>query len=142
VVTIAITALAASVVLTGYPHGDSPAIIPAMDKNRFSQLKNASRRWSRWVARLFAGRLQPRESRCGWRVPWRMMPTWIGSATWSRQPLHVHLHPDDHAALLKAHRRVVEAGRAPDRILARESDLHLMPAEVVLVPDDSVSRTP
>jgi hypothetical protein len=113
-----------------------------MDKNRFSQFEERIQTLVEGgFARLFAGRLQPRE------VALRLARAMeddadvdgVGNLIAPNRYI-VYLRPDDHAALLKAQPDTASrlAGHLID--LARESDLRLdAPPEVVLVPDDSVA---
>ncbi len=113
-----------------------------MDKNRFSQFEERIQALIEGgFARLFAGRLQPRE------VALRLAHVMEDEADLddagnlaAPNRYAVFLHPDDHAALLAAQPDL--AVTLADHLiqLARESDLRLeAPPEVILVPDRAVA---
>ncbi len=113
-----------------------------MDKNRFSQFEERIQALIEGgFARLFAGRLQPRE------VALRLARVMEDEADLddagnlaAPNRYVVALHPDDHAALLAAQPDL--AVTLVDHLiqLARESDLRLdTPPEVVLLPESSVA---
>ena len=116
-------------------------IIPGMDKNRFSQFeKRIQALVEGGFARLFAGRLQPRE--VALRLA-RAMEDGVDlderGGLLAPNRYVVRLHPEDHAALLHAQPQL--AARLVEHIvdLARESDLSLeTPPEVRLVPDPAL----
>lgn len=113
-----------------------------MDKNRFSQFEERIQALIEGgFARLFAGRLQPRE------VALRLAHAMEDEADLddngnlaAPNRYIVALHPDDHAALLAAQPDL--AVMLADHLihLARESDLRLeTPPEVVLLPEMAVA---
>ncbi len=109
-----------------------------MDKNRFSQFEGRIQALVEGgFARLFAGRLQPRE------VALRLARAMEDNADLDDAGLlaapnyySVHLHPDDHAALLAAQPGLARNLAEHLVTLATESDLRLESApEVVLTAD-------
>jgi hypothetical protein len=113
-----------------------------MDKNRFSQFEERIQSLIEGgFARLFAGRLQPRE------VALRLARVMEDEADLddagnlaAPNRYIVFLHPDDHAALLAAQPELAVTLADHLMQLARESDLRLeAPPEVVLVPDRGVA---
>jgi hypothetical protein len=113
-----------------------------MDKNRFSQFEDRIQTLIEGgFARLFAGRLRPRE------VALRLARAMedeadvdVAGNLAAPNRYIVLLHPDDHAALLAAQPDL--AAQLVEHIitLARESDLRLdTPPEVSLVPDRGVA---
>lgn len=113
-----------------------------MDKNRFSQFESRVQALIEGgFARLFAGRLKPRE------VALRLARAMEDGADLDDAGLlvapnryTVRLHPDDHAALLDAQPDVAVMLGKHLVALAAESDLRLESApEVVLVPDHMVA---
>ncbi len=113
-----------------------------MDRNRFSQFEERLQTLIEGgFARLFAGRLQPRE------VALRLARAMEDGADLDHAgnlaaPNHyvVHLNPEDHAALLAAQPDI--AVSLADHIvsLARQSELWLdTPPEVVLAPDPAIA---
>lgn len=112
-----------------------------MDNHRFAHLENRIQALVAGdFARLFAGRLQPRE--VALRLA-REMETHAdlddGGLLVAPNHYVLHLHPDDHAALL-AERPDLAAALARHVIaLAAASDLHLdADLDVVLLPDSAV----
>lgn len=112
-----------------------------MDKNRFSQFEERIRALVEGgFARLFAGRLQPRE------VALRLARAMEDNAELDHEGhlaapnrYIVRLHPADHAALLAAQHNLSGAMAQHLIDLARESDLRLdAPPEVVLIPDGAI----
>ncbi len=113
-----------------------------MDRNRFSQFEERVQALVEGgFARLFAGRLKPRE------VALRLARAMEDGAALNSSgalaaPNHyvVRLHPDDHQALLDVHPDL-GASLADDIVaLARESGLRLeTPPEIVLVSDPAVA---
>lgn len=113
-----------------------------MDRNRFTQFEERVQALVEGgFARLFAGRLKPRE------VALRLARAMEDSAALDSSgalaaPNHyaVRLHPDDHRALLDAHPDL-DVSLASDIVaLARESDLRLeTPPEVLFVSDPEVA---
>lgn len=113
-----------------------------MDKNRFSQFEERVQALVEGgFARLFAGRLKPRE------VALRLARAMEDNADVDDMGLLVapnryvvHLHPDDHAALLAAQPELPVTLAGHLVTLAAESDLRLdVPPEVVLSPDNTVA---
>jgi hypothetical protein len=113
-----------------------------MDKNRFSQFEERIQSLIEGgFARLFAGRLQPRE------VALRLARVMEDEADLddagnlaAPNRYVVFLHPDDHAALLAAQPDLAVTLADHLMQLARESDLRLeAPPEVVLMPDRAVA---
>jgi hypothetical protein len=113
-----------------------------MDKNRFSQFEERIQSLVEGgFARLFAGRLQPRE------VALRLARVMednadvddVGNLA-APNRYAVHLHPDDLIALLEVHADLGTSLAQHLVVLARESDLYLdTPPEVLLVPDARVT---
>jgi hypothetical protein len=113
-----------------------------MDRNRFSQFEERIQSLIEGgFARLFAGRLQPRE--VALRLARAMEDEADLDDTGSLAAPNryvVSLHPDDHAALLAAQPDLAVALADHLVLLARESDLRLdAPPEVTLVPDGAVA---
>ncbi len=113
-----------------------------MDKNRFSQFEGRIQSLIEGgFARLFAGRLKPRE------VALRLARAMEDNADLDDVGLlaapnyyAVHLHPDDHAALLDAQPDLAVTLARHLVTLAAESDLRLEVApDVVLLPDHGVA---
>lgn len=113
-----------------------------MDKNRFSQFEERIQSLVEGgFARLFAGRLQPRE------VALRLARVMEDNADLddmgnlaAPNRYGVHLHPDDLIALLEVHPDLGATLAQHLVVLARESDLYLdTPPEVLLVPDVRVA---
>ncbi len=113
-----------------------------MDKNRFSQFEERIQTLVEGgFARLFAGRLQPRE------VALRLARVMEDNADLddvgnlaAPNRYAVHLHPDDLTALLEVHADLGATLAQHLVVLARESDLYLeTPPEVLLVPDARVT---
>ncbi len=124
------------------PVSISPVIIPRMDKNRFSRFEDRIQRLVEGsFARLFAGRMQPRE------VALRLARAMEDNAQADSDgelaaPNHylVHLHPDDHDVLLEAHPTLAMALADHLLKLAEDSGLRLdLPPDVELVPDQAVA---
>lgn len=112
-----------------------------MDKNRFSQFESRIQSLVEGgFARLFAGRLKPRE------VALRLARAMEDNADLDDAGLlaapnfySVHLHPDDHAALLAAQPDLARNLAEHLVTLATESDLRLDSApEVVLIADANI----
>ncbi len=112
-----------------------------MDRNRFTQFEERIRALVEGgFARLFAGRLQPRE------VALRLARAMEDHAELDESGrlaapnrYIVRLHPEDHAALLRAQPDLAAMMAGHLIGLARESDLRLdTPPEVVLVPDGAI----
>jgi hypothetical protein len=120
---------------------DSLVIMDIMDKNRFAQFEERIQALVEGgFARLFAGRLQPRE------VALRLARAMEDNADvddmgnlCAPNRYAVHLHPDDHAALLEAQPDLA-ATLAKHLIgLAHESELVLdVPPDVRLVADGTI----
>jgi hypothetical protein len=113
-----------------------------MDKNRFSQFEERIQALIEGgFARLFAGRLQPREVALRLARAMEDEADLDDAGTLAAPNRYiVCLHPDDHAALLAAQPDL--AVSLIDHLiqLARESDLRLdMPPEVVLLPEPTVA---
>gem|GEM_PF-121017 len=118
------------------------AIIGGMEHNRFSQFEERIQALIEGgFARLFAGRLQPRE------VALRLARAMEDNADLNDLGVLcapnryvVRLNPADHAALLAAQPDVAAALSRHLVTLAVESDLHLDAApEVVLLPDPAIA---
>jgi hypothetical protein len=119
-----------------------PVITLCMNKNRFAQFEERIQRLVEGgFARLFAGRLQPRE------VALRLARAMEDHADLDEAGLlvapnryTVHLHPDDHAALLAAQPDLAAVLARHVIDLAAESDLRLDDdPEIVLLPDATVA---
>ncbi|MBI5957561.1 MAG: DUF3662 domain-containing protein [Chloroflexi bacterium] len=113
-----------------------------MDKNRFSQFEERIQALVEGgFARLFAGRLQPRE--VALRLARAMEDTAdvddMGNLC-APNRYAVHLHPDDHAALLETQPDLAATLAKHLIALAHESELYLdVPPEVDLVADNAVT---
>ena len=124
------------------PRPSTLVIIGGMEHNRFSQFEERIQALIEGgFARLFAGRLQPRE------VALRLARAMEDNADLNEAGVLcapnryiVRLNPADHAALLAAQPDIAAALSRHLVTLAVESDLHLDAApEVVLLPDGAVA---
>lgn len=119
-----------------------PRYNSGMDKNRFSQFEDRIQSLIEGsFARLFAGRLQPRD--VALRLA-RIMEdeSDLDDHGFLAAPNRyvAHLHPDDHAALLDAQPQLAAILAQHLVTLARDSDLRLDDApEVSLLPDPGVA---
>jgi hypothetical protein len=134
--------LLSCVYLTFIPPPRFPCYNHVMDKNRFSQFEERIQALIEGgFARLFAGRLQPRE--VALRLARAMEDEADLDETGSLAAPNryiVLLHPDDHAALLAAQPDLAVTLADHLVLLARESDLRLdVPPEVTLAPDRAIA---
>ena len=113
-----------------------------MDRNRFSQFEHRIQALVEGgFARLFAGRLQPREValRLARAMEDNAAPDRSGVLT-APNRYAVHLHPDDHAALLAAQPDLAAVLSEHVITLAAESELRLdSQPGVLLLPDADVA---
>src|SRR5512147_419 len=113
-----------------------------MDKNRFSQFEERIQALIEGgFARLFAGRLQPREVALRLARAMEDESDLDGAGNLAAPNRYVvALHPDDHAALLAVQPDLAVVLADHLIHLARESDLRLdTPPEVVLLPEPAVA---